>query len=519
MLTRYLALSIPLIALLGACTYPRVSQPPRLSRAFDRAMQTDLGRRSATLAAEHPGDSGLHVLRTGLEAFAARIALIDRAEQAIDAQYYIFHDDVTGRWLLSKLVEAADRGVRVRLLLDDMGSAGIDDVIAAADAHPGLEIRLFNPSARGPWPGLARTLDLLWRPRLLNHRMHNKLLVGDGAAAIVGGRNVGDEYFDASEGVNFADLDLLAFGPVTAELGECFDMYWNSRFAVPLTAWDSFAREPADLLALTAELREHRADHANSRFGERLLATGFVREALAGELALVWAPTHAVVDLPEKIVARGEAIRETLLIKRAAEHWPPAESELIIVSPYFVPRERGVEHLAGLVERGVRVRVLTNALAATDVHAVHAGYAAHRRDLLAAGVELHELRPTGDVVMEGFRKGFLGSASASLHAKTFIADGRRVFVGSLNLDPRSAILNTELGLVAESAELAGELKERFEIATHPGTSWRVCLEKDELRWEGERGGEIVRLDAEPEAGWLTRCAVTILGWLPIEGQL
>jgi len=228
---------------------------------------------------------------------------------------------------------------------------------------------------------------------------------------------------------------------------------------------------------------------------------------------------HALADLPEKVVASGEELRETLLIERGAERWTRAQDELVVVSAYFVPGKGGVEQLAGVVERGARVRVLTNSLAATDVPAVHAGYEGYREPLLRGGVELYELRPSGGVVIEAHRQGLLGSSSASLHAKTFVADRELVFVGSFNLDPRSINLNTELGLVVESPETAARLVDRFEEAVQPGVSWRLALDDGGLAWEGEQDGETVLLRDEPDATWKARLAVRVLGWLPIEGQL
>lgn len=508
---------------LVACSQPQLSEPPPVTSAFDQPAQTELGRLVAPRAAAHPGTSGLVPLRHGLDAFAARVGLMERAERAIDLQVYIFHDDVTGRLLMQRMLAAADRGVRVRLLLDDMGSAGIDDLIAAADLHPGLEVRLFNPFARGPMPGLARFLDMMFSPRLLNHRMHNKLLAVDGIAGVVGGRNVGDEYFDASEGVNFADLDLLAFGPVAEELGRNFDGYWNSPHAMPLTAWSSLRREQEEYEELRSALDAHLQEQRGSRYEERLRASDLVQQAIAGKLQPIWAPTHAVSDLPEKITARKEEVAATLLITQMGEMLPQAVKSLDVVSPYFVPREAGIAWLAEHAARGVQVRILTNSLAATDVTAVHAGYAPARRELLASGVALYELRPRGEEVDAAHRSGFLGSSSASLHAKTFTLDRRVVFIGSLNLDPRSVVLNTELGLIIDSEELAAILTADFDNLSSDRFSWALALELDgnstQLVWRGAEAGQPVELHHEPSTSWWQRFKVGLLRMLPIEGQL
>jgi putative cardiolipin synthase len=504
--------ALVMLGVLVGCAQPRPKEPPAPSSAWSRPEETELGRRAAPGLAQHPEKSALAVLGPGLDAFAARILLIEAAERAVDAQYYIFHDDVTGRIFLSRLLAAADRGVRVRLLLDDLGSSGIDPLIAAADAHPHLEVRLFNPLRRG---ALLRPLDLLSRPFRLNHRMHNKMLAVDGAGAVVGGRNIGDEYFDAHEDVNFADLDLLAFGPVLPQLGESFDLYWNSRYAVPAATFRSLRADPEAVARVRAELAQHEKDTKESAYAERIRSSTLVRDAAEERVPLYWAPTRAVADLPDKITARGKDLERTLLSKRLGPLFEEAHSELLIVSPYFIPGDSGVDYLRSARERGVRVRILTNSLAATDVPAVHAGYKGYRKPLVEAGVELYELRPGGEALREAHRRGRFGSSSASLHAKTFGFDGRTVFVGSLNLDPRSVDLNTELGLVVESPELAVRQEKGFEHLSNPEFAWQLALDDGHLVWEA--GDE--RVDREPDTSWWTRFSVGFLALLPIEGQL
>lgn len=519
---RGLATACLLLPMVVACVHADLGDPRWLppSHAFTHPEETDAGRELGPQLEAHPGASGLYVLRSGLDAFAARVLMINAAEKAIDAQYYIFHDDVTGRFIFSRLLAAADRGVRVRLLLDDLGSSGLDRLLAAAQVHPQMEIRLFNAMARGPLPGLARLLDLMSRPRRLNHRMHNKMLAVDGIAAVVGGRNLGDEYFDAAEGVNFADLDLMAFGPVLEALGRSFDLYWNSEFVSPVAGWASLRAEPAALDALRTELLAHEEAQRGTRYAERLVSSDLYQDARAGTLELLWAPTRAVADLPEKIVARGDALPPTLLSQRLGPLFDEARSELIIVSPYFIPGDSGVAFLEKAVGRGARVRILTNSLAATDVSAVHASYKGYRVPMLEAGVELYELKHQGEGVRGAKRSGLFGSSSASLHAKSFIFDREVVFIGSLNVDPRSVDLNTELGLVVRSPELATLQVASFERATSPEFAWRLGLDEDgELVWEGSDGGEPQVRHKEPETSWWQRFKVSLLGLLPIEGQL
>jgi len=503
------------------------ARPPSLTllpeQAFDRPEETDAGKRLAPRFAAHPGDSAVYTLAPGLDAFAARMLLVHDAERAVDVQYYIFHDDVTGKLLLSQLLSAADRGVRVRMLIDDIGSPGVDRLLSAADAHENLEVRLFNAVARGPWNGLAKVFDLLSRPRQLNHRMHNKMLTADGLMAVVGGRNVGDEYFDAAPSVNYADLDLLVAGPVLPELGECFDRYWNSPFVTPLSRWPRMQGSAELLGEVRAELAVHDFEQRTSRYAERVRASNLARDLEDGVLTVIWAPTNAYADQPEKIEAKGEALEATLLTRQLGPFVRDAKREFLVISPYFIPGDEGVKFFGDAVQRGARVRILTNSLAATDVPAVHSAYSLYRKALIRAGVELYELKPSSEVLMEAQRKGLFGSASASLHAKSFIVDGEHVFVGSLNLDPRSVDLNTELGLVVDGPELAAQQREQFENIVSPELSWRLHLEgesgREQLVWKGREGGEPERFDRDPHTSAWGRFKVGLLRILPIEGQL
>ena len=415
-------LALAALAASVGCARARRTPPATDSVAFDRPHETTIGRAALAETADHEGETGVHLLASGLDAFAARVVLIDAAEEAIDVQYYIFRGDDSGLSLLVRLLAAADRGVRVRLLLDDVGAGALDETLAALATHPGIDVRLFNPIERGLFTRVRSWLDLAARAFELNHRMHNKMLAVDGAAAIVGGRNVGDEYFDAGSGANFADLDLLAVGAVLGELGESFDRYWSSTYAVPVDSWRSVRAEPGDLEAVRAELDEHERLQADSSYLQRVRSTELVEDLRRGSLPLIWADAHAVSDHPSKIEAGPDELEETLLTSQLAEHFAEPQRDVLVVSPYFVPGDAGVQRLCDAAGRGVRVRVLTNSLAATDVAAVHAGYAPYREPLLECGVDLYELKHTGELHRQAERAGVFGSASASLHAKTFLVD-------------------------------------------------------------------------------------------------
>jgi len=381
-------------------------------------------------------------------------------------------------------------------------------------------VRLFNALARGPLPGVARALDLLARSRRLNRRMHNKMLAVDGIAGIVGGRNVGDAYFDADPRVNFADMDLLAVGPVIGDLGSSFDAYWNSEFASPVAGWRRLRAGEPELVGLREELREHEIAARDSPYAERARQSHLYERVRSGDLDLTWATLRVIADPPEKIDVKGDVTEEDLLSRQLVRLFENADSELLVVSPYFIPRERGVEFLARAEERGVRTRVLTSSLEATDVGLVHSAYARYRRPLLEGGVELFEMKRSGAAVQEAQARGAFGSSSASLHAKTYVFDRRELFIGSANLDPRSLDLNTEIGFVVESRELAGRQAARFDEIADAEMTWRLSLEASgELVWSGTDGGQPERYTRDPGAGFWTRAKLWLAGLLPLEDQL
>jgi putative cardiolipin synthase len=511
--------------------------------------------------AAHPGLSGFYSLADAEDAFAARIALVDAAVRTLDVQYYIWHADVTGRLLFDAVQRAAARGVRVRLLLDDNNTAGLDPLLAALEAQPNLEVRLFNPFLQRR----LRPLGFLTDFSRLNRRMHNKSITADGAATIVGGRNVGDEYFGAGDGLGFVDLDVVAVGPVVREVAQSFDAYWRSESAYPVAALLP-AATPAQRAALARLGADVRRLPAAQRYLARVRDTRVMRDLVAQELPFRWATARLVVDEPAK--GLGRAPREQLLQQRLSALFDgPVERELALVSPYFVPGRDGTRTLAELARRGVKVKVLTNALESTDVAAVHSGYAKRRRTLLEAGVELWELRRHAGRIRLGPRgagrgtrrgsrapravpdavaqpagaadadpaprppdggdggassrgSGRLGSSDASLHAKTFAVDGERLFVGSFNFDPRSALYNTELGLVIDAPDWARGLSEAFERRV-PGSAYRVQLDpRGRLEWiERHADGTQSRYEDEPGAGFGRKLAVVLFGLLPIEGLL
>jgi putative cardiolipin synthase len=395
--------------------------------------------------------------------------------------------------------------VRVRLLLDDNGVAGLDRTLAALDAHPGIEVRLFNPFAiRG-----ARWLGYLTDFSRLNRRMHNKSFTADSQVTIVGGRNVGDEYFGAGEGTLFVDLDVLAVGPVAQEVSRDFDRYWASGSSYPV----------ARMLAPASAVPVFSVDAGQAAaYRDSVRDTPFVRQLLEGSLPLEWAPVRLVSDDPAK--GLGQADPGMLLPGRLEEVLGRPHSELDLVSAYFVPAEAGTALFVSMARRGVEVYVLTNSLAATDVAGVHAGYAKRRKALLEAGVRIFELKASSTQSRRGSDLvSRSGSSAASLHAKTFVLDRSRVFIGSFNFDPRSAHLNTEMGLVIDSPSLAQRVAGMFRTGM-PQRCYEVRLGPDgALYWIERNGSEMQRHDTEPGTTAWKRAAVRFLSMLPIDWLL
>ena len=499
-----------LLALGGCAGLPgKVEREP--SHALSDTRDTRLGRAVAAAVAAHPGKTGIRPLSRGRDAFAARVLLAHAAERSLDVQYYIFRNDVTGRLLCEALWEAAERGVRVRLLIDDANTRGLDEALAVLDSHANIEVRLFNPYANRGF----RLGELMTDFSRVNRRMHNKSFTADNQVAIVGGRNVGDQYYGAESAVEFADLDVLAAGAVVREVSAEFDAYWNSESAYPVAALIPHAPPEGAAQVRDAWARLH-GDPRAAAYVEAVRATPLVQQLLAGRLPLEWVTAHVVADDPAKVLQPPERTELHLLPRLTAALGKP-QRELDLVSPYFVPAEEGTAALGALAQRGVKVRVLTNSLAATDVAPVHAGYAKYRKALLRAGVRLYELKPSA-AKQDDASRGGAGSSDASLHAKTFAVDRDRVFVGSFNFDPRSARLNTEMGIVIESSSLASQLSSALD-AVLPGNAYELRLVDDKVQWiERDGAGETIHA-SEPGAGFFQSLWVGLLSLLPIEWLL
>ena len=505
-----------MLGLLGGCA----SLPSPVERE-DQLMvpvtgDSALDQTISEFLAPHPNQSAAHFLKDGLDAFAARLTAADRASRSIDAQYYLFHDDVTGGLYAESLLRAAKRGVKVRLLLDDMGAHRRDAFLLALNHHPNFDIRIFNPFANRK----IRALEYLYRFGLVTRRMHNKSMVVDGVVAITGGRNIGDDYFDASPKSNFIDLDVMVFGPAVGQVAEQFDEYWNSPLSYDIANLAKQDVTASEALSQWQALHDEALRQSDSVYLKRVEQTAFLEHIKAATLPISVGPTIVLVDQPQKV-------REPLYddsTHLAPDLWPyfrQAESELIILNPYFIPSDGGVQVLADAAGRGCRVVVLTNSLAANDVAAVHGHYAKYRKPLIKAGVELYELR--ADREMPEFDETDLAALSnhISLHVKTFVFDRQQTFIGSLNLDARSVYQNTELGVIVEDPTMASQIAE-LALNNLSKLAYRVQLdETGRMTWTGwdRDEQEEITLYKEPDAGFWRKTVAWISRIMPVEGQL
>ena len=529
---------LPLVALactLAACTTlpPATSLDRTETHALSDPGDTPLGQALAPLVAAHGGQSGFRLLTDGTDALQMRIALARAATKTLDLQYYIAHEDTTGRLLLAAALYAADRGVRVRMLVDDLNFDDNRRLMAALAKHPLIEVRIFNPFGSTRESVFARTEDLFTRIDRFTHRMHNKAMIADGEVGIVGGRNLGDEYFSASPTLQFRDLDVVAAGPIVADISESFDTFWNSALAYPLAAIDKHRYEDNDLSAAREALRVHWRAQATAVGAKPLGAAKLDQQIATHSLGLVWAPARFRVDSPNKAAVTDDTYRSPPM-HRLAELLRDAQHEVLILSPYFVPHDAGVKMLGTLTKRGVHVAVVTNSMAATDAVAVQAGYSPYRIPLLKEGVELYEYRP----LQRERSRYFAGSASrASLHAKAYVIDRRTLVIGSLNFDPRSAHLNTELALFIDSPQLAGAVAGLIDRSMAPSVSYHVELASPEenahlralgapvsgLTWTGEASDDgkpyLRTWSLDPEAGLVRNLMTGLFLMLPVDSQL
>jgi len=502
---------LPIIAVLFAagCATAPLDFPKQYSEALVDTHDTHLGVEVTAWVDNHPGKSGFYPLINGIDALGARLALIDRAERSIDAQYFLIKPDSAGRLFAIKLLQAADRGVRVRLLLDDIFTTVDDDVLAVLNQHPNIELRLYNPIGRGG----IHLLNYLGDFKLANRRMHNKSFTVDNQASVVGGRNIADEYFELLTDTEFRDFDLLAIGPVAAEIAATFDLFWNHVLSVPVEAFDQGKKLP-ELAEARANMDEHVLNASHTIY-QRALGSPLVDDLINDRVELFPADSRVITDDPDKLLNKVSSDHKVLVTVLAGVI-DEAESEVVVITPYFIPGKNGVEFWRSITNKGLRVVIVTNSLASNNHVPVHAGYARYRHDMIDAGVELYEVRVDASKVPMGDSQ--RGYDSVTLHTKGILIDRQYTFIGSLNLDPRSIDINTEMGVLIDNADLADGMAGRF-FENLPSFAYRVTEnEKQKLRWTTVINGKEVVETKEPQAGKWLRFKAFISRIFP-EGQL
>ena len=529
MASRFLLVTLVAAFFAGCASLPPGSDFPKTaSAALAQPEETRFGRQFADAARAHGGNSGFRMLAVGVEGFLARVQMVNAAERTLDLQYFIFRADETGKLLTNAVLQAADRGVRVRVLIDDAETIAGDDQLVALDAHPQVEVRIFNPFAYRGHFMLFRALEFMFNRSRLDYRMHNKLMVVDNAIALIGGRNIADQYFQIDPKSQIADDDVFAAGPIVKELSAAFDEYWNCAIAIPVRALAKVTTSDAAL----AEYRKVLADHHEAKkadgtdYASRVATGEPLAGMISGRLPLVWAHAQLVCDSPEKKRVDKDGMVGRLMHRPVAKAVAAVQSELLMVTSYFIPGNEGMQLLADLRKRNARVRVLTNSLESTSVVVAHSGYMHYRLPLLEDGVELYEVRSLlGNARGSGETAQMTRYGRYSMHAKLFVLDRQRLFVGSMNFDQRSMHLNTEIGLIIDSPELAQQTATRFESMVSPPNSYELALlsrdggRSPRLVWRTQEDGKAVEYDREPARSNWQRLEVDFLTLLPLDDEL
>jgi putative cardiolipin synthase len=526
-------LALLAFSLAGCASLPPGAAFPKVaSVAFAHPEETHLGAQFAGLAREHDGNSGFRIITAGVDGFLTRAQMIGAAERTLDLQYYIFRGDETGRLLSEALLHAADRGVRIRVLIDDGDTMPGDEQIMALGAHPGVQIRIFNPFGYRGHHRLLRSVEFLWSRSRLDYRMHNKLMVADNSVALIGGRNIGNQYFQLDPDSQFADDDVFAAGPIATQLSATFDEFWNSALAIPGEALRRASRSRADLADHRQSERAHpgqqlatlKSDGLN--YAQKIASGEPYAGMISGRLPLVWAHAQVASDSPDKKDVENGALAGRLMMRRVAAAASAVQTELLMVTPYFIPANEEMQLLKGLRQRQVSVRILTNSLESEGDILAQAGYRRFRVPALQNGIELHEIRSLlGNSRGSGQTTTVSRFGHYALHAKLIVFDRQRLFIGSMNFDQRSMRLNTEIGLIIDSPELAQQTVARFEAMVQPENSYAPTLrlaaagDRPHLLWQTNEDGHTVEYLREPARSAWQRPAVQLLSLLPLAGEL
>lgn len=517
-MTKNILLIVYVTLCYGCATLPDFERTA--SYTLPDADDTVLGQLTAAQAERHQGESAVVLLDTGREAFTSRIALADAAEVSLDAQYYIWNADTTGRLLTDRLLRAAERGVRVRLLLDDYGAGNKDNALFALDTHSNIEVRVYNPFSAGFRSGLRKWTSMAAGFSRLNRRMHSKTFIVDNSFVIVGGRNIGDEYFDGRQDMNHRDRELLAAGPVVATTGKQFDEMWNSQWAIPISALVTFKLSPDEVQKKYRNLRAY-ADDENNYPYPLPISSEPRQQLIDGWFATAtWAPTEFVYNPP--VITGGDEANGTVIADHLIGQLDVSKSEILVESAYFIISDELLQRVDPLLEKNIRIRALTNSLVTTDVWTIHAGYTRNRKEMIRRGIDLFEFRPDAASCRQLVVNGQLDCADFlfSLHAKSVVFDRKVVYVGSFNLNPRSRYLNTETALIVHSPALAERIALDIEENMRPENSWRVVLnDSGQLEWHARTDGQDSVVTHEPDTGIWMRFKSYIFSLLPVEKYL
>lgn len=504
-----------LIVILQGCSSIPDNSNMEVTTAIVNKGETGLDQMVELELANNRDKSGAIMLSDGLDAFVARASLAIASEKSLDIQYYLYHDDTIGGLLTNQILKAADRGVRVRLLLDDFDLGGKDKNLLILNSHPNITIRIFNPFDRK----FSRSGQLVTRLGDVTRRMHNKMFIADNSMVILGGRNIGDAYFDIDPDRAFSDLDVLLTGKVVSEASKVFDLYWNSEVVYPISllADDQFNKGDLDkgrkVLSLLSKAQ------STSAYIQALISSDFFQKIQEKQLSFTWLDANIYYDHPIKVRSARDK-REYHLTKSLEPYFKALKEDLLIITPYFVPGVEGTNFLTDMAKSGIKVSIITNSLASNDVFAVHSGYSRYREELLSAGVALYEIKPKVNVLTgKGNKnKSSFGSSKTSLHAKSFVLDQHHIFIGSLNLDPRSAFENTEVGTMLSSSDIGVNMTS-YLLDNVYSFSFEVKLVDGDLVWLEHKDDKVIMHDVEPYTYWWQRFAIKALQFLPIESQL
>lgn len=517
--------------LLSACAQLPKTNISSQTYAFKDTSQTKIGKRAKQLRAANPTEDLVYLVNEGTDAFYSRLSLLAQAEKSIDVQYFIWHDDLIGKILFHGMLQAADRGVRVRILLDDINvNSDIEATLYALDQHKNIEVRLYNPF---PTRGF-RLADYITEPSRINRRMHNKSFTVDGEATIVGGRNIGNEYFSADEESNFMDIDVLSVGNIVNEVDKQFDVYWNSEIVYEVKAFDHNQATEQNLNDLRQTLEKFAKSKKDSKYAEDVRDSEMFKSISDTQYKpdpekLYSGNVNVIYDDPTK--GLGKSDKEIVYLKSLLNPYLERSKHTFeLISPYFVPGETGTKYLTDLVKKGIKVRVITNSLSSTDGLMAQSGYSRRRIDLLRGGVELYELKALFKTkASRSLRRG--AKAKSGLHAKTYIFDRENIFIGSFNFDPRSANINSEVGVVYEIPEMAGviaksvfdqSIKEstyKLELDIEIEDVDGIAVEVYKPVWVDEYVGKTVRHMKDPATSGWRRFNEAFFEMLPIESQL